>query len=53
MHGPTNLKEFVDDKVDKSNISSSSDGVNDSTKKSKAETIQDEILEREDEEEYF
>ena len=48
------LKECVDDEVDKSNISSSSNGDNDSKKeKSKAETIRDEIIEREDEEEYF
>ena len=47
------MKECVDDEVDKSNMSSSSNGDNDSTKeKSKAETIRDEIIEREDEEEY-
>ena len=49
-----NLKECVNDEVDISNMSSSSDGDNDQKEwKSKAETIRDEILEREDEEEYF
>ena len=47
------LKECVTDEVDKSNFSSSSEGNDDSKKKSRTEEIRDEIIEREDEEEYF
>ena len=45
------LKECVNEDLDVSNKSSSSEGDNDSKKeKSKAETLRDEIIEREDEE---
>ena len=47
------LKECVNDEVDKSNISSSNSSNDQQMEKSKAEEIRDEILEREDEEEYF
>ena len=52
-HRDDDLKECVIDEVDKSNISSS-DSDNDQKKdRSKAEEVRDEILEREDDEEYF
>ena len=47
------MKDCVTDEVDKSNFSSSSEGNDDSKKKSRTEEIRDEIIEREDEEEYF
>ena len=52
-HRDDDLKECVNDEVDKS-IISSSDSDNDQNKeRSKAEEVRDEILEREDDEEYF